>query len=279
MPGTNAKVRWEAMRTTYACALGWSALCAAGAVLWPAMPQPLEYHEFGDRRAWLGLANFLDVVSNLGFLAAGLLGLRVAARRATVFERASERGAYLVFFAGVLLTACGSSWYHLAPGNERLYWDRLPIAIAFLALVAAQIAERVSLRAGVRLLAPLVLLGVAAVVHWRATERAGAGNVIPYGILQGWAIALIVLLAWRQPSRYTHAREIYGVFAWYALAKVCELFDRQIYALGELVSGHTLKHLAAAVGVWLVARMLARRALVRTDAHGERAQPVREAVH
>lgn len=238
--------------------------CALAAGFWPAMPQPLEYHEFGDRRAWLGVPNFLDVVSNVGFLAAGLAGLWVTARRATVFEREGERAAYFVFFGGVLATAFGSGWYHLAPDNERLFWDRLPIAIAFLGLVAAQVSERVSLRAGVRLLAPLVALGIAAVVHWRATERAGEGNVIPYGIQQGWAIAAIVLLAWLQPSRYTRARDIYLVFGWYALAKLCELLDHAIYSAGQIVSGHTLKHLAAAVGVLLVSRMLARRELERT---------------
>jgi len=242
--------------------------CALAAAFWPAMPQPLDYHAFGDRRAWLGVPNALDVVSNLGFLAAGWAGLIVTARRATAFERASERAAYVVFFGGVVATAFGSSWYHLAPDNERLFWDRLPIAIAFLGLVSAQIAERVSLRAGVRLLAPLVSLGIVAVVHWRATERAGAGNVIPYGILQGWAIALIVLLACMQPSRYTRARDIHLVFAWYALAKVCELFDHEIYAAGELMSGHTLKHLAAAAGVWFASRMLARRELARPTAVG-----------
>jgi hypothetical protein len=45
-------------------------------------------------------------------------------------------------------------------------------------------------------------------------------------------------------------------------AKLFELFDKQIYALGGIVSGHTLKHLSAGLAflplVFLVRRMATR---------------------
>src|SRR5262249_40741620 len=112
-----------------------SALCLAAALLLPAMPQPLAYHEFADRRAYFGIANFLDVVSNVAFLLAGVAGLAVAVRARTRFQHLVERVPYAIFFAGMLLTAVGSAWYHLAPDNARLFWDRLPMTIAFTALV------------------------------------------------------------------------------------------------------------------------------------------------
>jgi hypothetical protein len=37
-----------------------------------------------------------------------------------------------VLFAGVTLSSLGSSYFHLAPDNARLMWDRLPMTIAFI---------------------------------------------------------------------------------------------------------------------------------------------------
>jgi hypothetical protein len=248
-----------ANRTWYIIAF--TAVCAAAALLLPAMPQPIDYHNFADRRAMLGVANFLDVASNIGFLLVGIAGLVVVFRPGTRFEFTSERWPYAVFFLGMLLTAAGSAYYHLAPDNERLFWDRLPMTIAFMSLVAAQVVDRISVRAGLALLVPMLLVGAASVVYWRATERAGVGNVLPYGMLQGYSAVILLLIALVRPSRYTRGHDIYWVFTAYAISKLLELLDRQFLALGNLVSGHTLKHLAAAVAGLVVCRMLMLRTL------------------
>lgn len=236
-----------------------TAVSVLAAFIFPAVPQPHGYHDFADRRMFHGVANALDVASNAGFLLAGLAGLWVTLRRVTCFAHASERVPYAVFFAGVLLTALGSAYYHLAPDNERLFWDRLPMTIAFMSLVAAQIGDRIDPRAGRALLLPMLAIGAASVVYWRATERAGTGNVVPYGILQAYSVAILLLIALWLPSRYTRGDDVYWVFACYVAAKVAETFDAPILALGDLVSGHTLKHLFAAGGAFLVCRMLALR--------------------
>jgi hypothetical protein len=238
---------------------GFTVLAVAAAILLPAVPQPLEYHDFADQRSMLGVTNFLDVASNAGFLLAGLAGLAVAMRRDTRFAHRAERWPYAVFFLGVVLTAAGSAYYHLAPDNERLFWDRLPMTIAFMSLIAAQVMERISLRAGLLLLVPMLGVGAASVVYWIATERAGAGNVIPYAALQAYAVAALLLIALTRPSDYTRGGDIYLVFACYVAAKLLEHFDREILGLGHWVSGHTLKHLAAALAALVVARMLLLR--------------------
>ena len=246
--------------TRYIIAL--TVLAVAAALLLPAMPQPLDYHDFADGRTLFGIPNFLNVVSNLGFLFAGIAGLAVVLRRQTCFASGAERLPYAIFFLGVLLTAAGSGYYHLEPNNERLFWDRLPMTIAFMGLIAAQVADRISVRAGLALLLPLLLVGAASVVYWRATERAGAGNVLPYAILQGYSTVILLLFAWLHPSRYTRGNDIYWVFAWYVVAKVLELLDAQVFVLtGHTVSGHTLKHLAAAASALVVCNMLLRRTL------------------
>ena len=252
-PGTNPN------RTRFIIAF--TLVCIAAALLLPAVPQPLGYHAFADHREMLGVGNFFDVASNVGFLLAGIAGLVVVMRPRTCFEHGSERWPYAVFFVGMLLTALGSSYYHLAPDNERLFWDRLPMTIAFMALVAAQVVDRIDIRAGLALLLPMLLVGAASVVYWRATERAGDGNVLPYAILQAYTVVILLLIALLQPSRYSRGGDIYWVFAAYVIAKLLELFDVTVMDVGHVVSGHTLKHLAAAAAGLIVARMLLLRTL------------------
>lgn len=240
---------------------GFTLLALLAALLLPAMPQPASYHDFADHRAMVSIANFLDVASNLAFVLAGLAGLAVVLRPRTLFVHPVERLPYAIFFIGIVLTGIGSAYYHLVPDNERLYWDRLPMTIAFMSLLAAQVVDRIDTRLGIGLLVPMLLVGAASVVYWRATERAGAGNVIPYAVLQGYSTIVLLLLARLHPSRYTHGNDLYWVFAGYVLAKVFEALDRPIYELGHVISGHSLKHLAAAVAGLFVARMLFRRGL------------------
>ena len=255
--------------------VGMKVVAIAAALLIPAMPQPVAYHDFADHRDVLGIHNFLDVASNAGFLIVGVLGLVVASGRRAQFEYSVERWPYVIFFIGVTLTAAGSAYYHLAPDNETLFWDRLPMTIAFMALVCSQIVDRISIRVGLALLLPMLLLGVASVVYWRITERAGAGNVVPYGVLQGYSVFILLLMAVLKPSRYTRGAILYWVFAWYVLSKILETYDVKVLEWTHVVSGHTLKHLAAAaagIAVWV---MLTHRTLIAPEPHPV-AQPHRK---
>ena len=138
------------------------------------------------------------------------------------------------------------------------------MTIAFMGLVASQIVDRIDIRAGLALLVPMLLIGAASVIYWRITERAGVGNVLPYGILQGYSVIIVLLLAALSPSRYTRGNDLYWVFGWYVLSKILETFDAQVLDLGGVVSGHTLKHLAAALAGYTVCYMLMRRTLKET---------------
>jgi hypothetical protein len=127
--------------------------------LFPAIPQSETYHNFADKRALLGIPNCLNVVSNVFFLFVGAWGLRTVFRRAQFPDR-RERWPYAMFFIGVTLTAFGSSWYHLNPNDAALVWDRIPMTIGFLSLVAAILAERISVPAGLWLLVPMIAFGL-----------------------------------------------------------------------------------------------------------------------
>ncbi|HET7134028.1 MAG TPA: alkaline phytoceramidase, partial [Gammaproteobacteria bacterium] len=170
----------------------------------------------------------------------------------------AQKRAYALCFAAVALAGVGSTWFHLAPDAGRLAWDRLPIALGFMALLAAVIGERVSTTAGRNALAPLLVAAAASVLYWRWSMLYGTENIVPYAVVQYGGLAAIVALAMLR-SRYTRGGDLLVVAAIYAAAKIFEMLDGQIYALGTFVSGHTLKHLLAALAVCWLVRMLQLR--------------------
>ena len=226
----------------------------------PTFPQPPAYHRFADARALFDVPNFLNVASNAPFLVVAALGLGLLLRPGPgAFSARSERLPYAVFFLALAATSFGSAYYHLAPDNARLFWDRLPMSVGFAALVAAVLGERWDAKAGLRLLAPLVAAGAATVLWWRFSEAGGAENALPYFAFQAWAILAVVLLMLFFPPKYTRSAYLFSAVALYGAALTAELLDRHLFALGQIVSGHTLKHLLAALAVYQVVRMLRTR--------------------
>ena len=261
MNGGPVKARAYGLRVALlvAAAVG----CALAAVLLPPFAQPQSYHHFADTRTILGIANAFDALSSVPMLLVGIAGLVLVGRgRRGMFADPAERWAYAVFFAGAAFTGIGSTYYHLAPDDARLVWDRLPMTVVFTSLLAAIIAERVDTKAGVRLVAPVVTLGIASVVYWRWSTTAGAGNIVPYVVTQLGSFVLAALRVALFPSHYTHAGRLTTAVALYVVAKLAELLDAWLYSLGHLVSGHTLKHLLAACALYQVLRMLRERSTV-----------------
>jgi len=228
------------------------------------IPQDPDYHRLADTRAFFGIPNFNDVMSNAGFALVGVLGLIAVAgaSRHVLFVRLVDARPYLVFFAGVALVSLGSAWYHWAPSSERLLWDRLPMSIAFMAFAAAVIADRIHARAGnTWLLLVLITLGLSSLLYWHYTEQLGQGDLRFYAFVQFYPVILLPVVLWLFPEyRYIAGRYVAWVFAWYGLSKVLEHFDGQVFGmLGYTISGHTLKHLAAAASALVVLRMLSAR--------------------
>jgi hypothetical protein len=205
----------------------------------PRVTQDPRYHQFADQRTLVtGIPNTLNVVSNVAFLAVGIVGLAIVRRRAA-------GAAAATFFLGTLATFLGSSWYHLTPGDGRLVYDRLGMIICFAAVVAMLLDERLGV--DVRILPLLLLAGITSIFWWRLT-----GDLRPYGFVQFFPMLLIILLLLFTKPRFTHTWTIGALAGLYAVAKALELADAPIYrALG--VSGHTLKHLVAGAATGMVA--------------------------
>ena len=227
------------------------------------IPQTEAYHNFADQRMMLGVPNCLDVVSNVLFLFVGALGilqiLLGGQDGAINFIDSRERWPWLMFFAAVAITAFGSAYYHLNPNDHTLVWDRLPMAIGFMALLAAVISERINVAIGLWLLGPLAVCGAASVFWWSITQARGDGDLRPYALVQfGSVVVLLFALALYSP-RYTRGADFILSFVIYGIAKVFEAADHPIYALGHIVSGHMLKHIAAAISAYWLLRMLQMR--------------------
>jgi hypothetical protein len=233
----------------------------------PPFPQSVEYHDFADQRMLWNIPHAFNVVSNVPFILFGLMGviwLLSPAGRAPDrhFLHVWEWWAALILFACVTLTGVGSTYYHANPNNDTLYWDRLPLTVVFMTFFVMVLAERVGPMLGPWLLVPCVGFGIFGVTYWHWTELRGAGDVRVYALVQFVPLLLLPIVLLLLPARYTGTSGLWGVLAWYGLAKVLELLDRAIYANSGLVSGHTLKHLVAALGgLWLLLLLRSRRPL------------------
>lgn len=229
----------------------------------PPIPLGSSYHDFADKRAILGIPNGLDVLSNLPFVFVGVWGVAWLFLKSTAaaFTDPRERLPYIVFFAGVALTGVGSFWYHLSPGDSRLPWDLLPMTCSFMSIVVGLVMERINVRAGLSIFLPLLLLGMASVAYWDFT-----GDYRFYLFVQFFPPILLAAIILLFPPKYTHSDLLLVAFIFYVAAKLFEVYDSQIYALGGIVSGHSLKHVTAALSCfWILLVLIKRRAIGRTS--------------
>lgn len=245
-----------------ALVLGLLVVVLAGlAWMLPPIAQPPAYHDFADQRACWGLPRCLDTASNALFVLAGALGLRFTLRQGVWRDR-REAWPYGLFFLAMILVGFGSGYYHLAPDNKRLLWDRLAMMLALMAWFAAVVCERVGPRVGLRLLPLVVAAGLGSAAWWGWSEARGMGDLRFYLLLQLYPVLLVPLLLRLYSPRYSGERSILAVVGLYLLALLFDLGDRRVFALtGGWVSGHTVKHAVAALAMVAVLLHLRRRCI------------------
>lgn len=213
--------------------------------------QNLVYHDFGDRRAFFGIPNFFDVVTNISFLLVGMAGINFCmGSRSPGF-----RMAWITFFAGVAMVSAGSGYYHWNPTNDTLVWDRLPMTVAFMGLFAALMTEYVGAGWGRSLLVPAVLAGLFSVYYWHWFDDLRFYVWIQFAPL----LTIPFLMVLFRPA-YSRQWLLMVAFACYFLAKILEAYDREVFAFTQsLFSGHSSKHLLAALGCLSILVMLKTR--------------------
>jgi hypothetical protein len=226
------------------------AVSIIGLFLLPPITQNQNYHDFADQRTILGIPYFWNVVSNLPFIAVGAAGL-------LQFRRDP---AIAALFLGILMTGFGSAYYHLDPNDRTLFWDRLPMTIGFMAILSIAIEERLDAKAGAILLWPLIAVGVCSLLLWRWT-----GDLRLYGWVQFFPCVAVPALFLLFSPKYSGTSYWLIAAALYALAKLFEFYDRAIYSFGSILSGHTLKHIAAAAACFAILRYFQKRQLIRIE--------------
>jgi len=203
-----------------------------------------DVHFYADQRSFLGIPNFFNVITTVLFLILGVMGLwKIGHQRKTFL-----RTVWLIFFMATIGIALGSGYYHLDPSDQRLFWDRLSISTAFMALLAGVLTERISLNIAKNVVPFLLLAGMGSIFYWGST-----GDLRFYLLMQYFPIISLPLLCFCFPKKGD--KYIYGVVIFYLLAKGVEIYDMQIFSFThQMVSGLTLKQLLAAVGVYFVYR-------------------------
>jgi len=208
------------------------------------IPQRQTYHDFADQRTWFEISNSLDVLTNIPFCLVGLLGIAVLQHNRQ-FESPVFR-MYLTFFVSVFLTGLGSAYYHLYPSDSTLVWDRLPLSIAVMSFLSLVFAERVNLELGQKLFHWLVVAGVCSVVYW-----VWLGDLRLYILVQFGSILVMPFILWRYKG--SNSGVLWTALNFYVAAKIFEYMDEQIYQYStELISGHSLKHIAASLSTFMV---------------------------
>jgi len=249
---TSPVARSRVRRQAWALAAVALVLFALLRVVLGPLPQLASYHDLADTRRLGPIARAGDVLTNLAILAAGLWGATLGPR---LRADADERLAWRALVAATIATALGSAWYHLAPSDATLVWDRLPMALVMASLLALVLADRVDARFAREALLPFGAVGVASVAWWAAS-----GDLTLYAVVRvGTGAAIVVLLILR-PGRTRGAGWLWSAVALDVAMTLVERYDRAVWmATGELASGHNVKHLLAGtvlacVFAWLTHR-------------------------
>ncbi|MBR7801587.1 hypothetical protein [Undibacterium fentianense] len=217
-----------------------------------------SYHAFADARVLWGLPNAIDVLSNLGFaLVAGVViaNHRTITRQLIAHWHPAD-AAYLFFAVSILVTTIGSGFYHLAPNDGRLFWDRLPIALACASLIAAVRLDQFHPPSTARMVVELsvgCVLALLSVIWWKYTGdlRLYLGlQVVAIFVIPGWQTLAISPTSCQMQRRRAYAFAI----VLYVLAKIAEVLDTQIFHSLVWISGHSIKHLLASLAAALIVR-------------------------
>ncbi len=209
------------------------------------------YHDFADQRSFLGIPNLMNVLSNVPFLIVGFFGLAYAWSR----KQVEAPYSWIVFFFGVALVSFGSAYYHWEPNNHTLIWDRLPMTIGFMGIFIGLLSEFINNKIEKYLLIPALITGIVSVVYWHYFDDLRFYYWIQLVPLLAIPTSIILFKA-----KYSHSIYMIWALVAYIMAKFTEKFDHEIFEnMGGNISGHTIKHLLAAVGIYWIFLMLKKR--------------------
>jgi len=220
------------------------------------IPQDLEYHDFADTRNYFGIPNFWNVASNIPMFFLGIFGIAFSVKTWNSNPGLVSKLIPLLLSIGILGAFFGSSYYHWAPDNNSLVWDRLPMTLMFMPLFALLIYDFIGRRAGEVAFYLLIPIGILSIFYWQYSESIGQGDLRLYVFVQFFPIIIVPFIIWLFPKQRTYIKYIIYILVWYILAKLAEQFDDIIFDSLQFWSGHTIKHLLASVALFYILLLL-----------------------
>ncbi|WP_034061702.1 ceramidase domain-containing protein [Lacinutrix jangbogonensis] len=210
--------------------------------------QSQSYHDFSDAKTFFKMNNFWNVISNLPFFIVGFLGIY------NIKLITEKKLQYVMFFSSILFVSIGSTYYHLNPNNYTLIFDRLPMTLLFMALSSIIISEFINDKIGKKFLLPMLLLGLFSVLYWVFFE-----DLSLYVFIQFYPMLVIPIVLVCFKSSYTHAYGYWLLLAFYIIAKGCEYYDVELFTKLKVISGHSIKHIMSAMGLYVLYRVYIKR--------------------
>jgi hypothetical protein len=216
--------------------------------------QDPAFHNFADGREIASIPNFWNVISNIPFLVIGTAGLWMS-----VNSRPNDAGRTpgpncIIFFSGIFLTGIGSAYYHLAPNNSTLIWDRMPMTIAFMSFFSLLIEQLIDERFGKKMLWPALMIALLSIIYW-----VWKGDLRVYVLVQFLPMLLTPLILLMFPAGKIKTY-FWLVLVAYAAAKIFEAADVSVYNTIK-ISGHTIKHFFAALAPLFLMLAIRKRIL------------------
>ncbi len=219
--------------------------------------QDAAYHQFADQRFILGIPNFWNVASNLPMLFIGAYCIWHSFANWSNRSVGIVRWIPMLLSIGIFAAFFGSAYYHWAPDNFTLVWDRLPMTLMFMPLLALLVFDYIGEKQGRIAFFIAIPLGIFSVLHWHFTEMAGHGDLRFYAFVQFFPMVVVPFLLILLPGKVAYTKYIYLILGWYILAKLAEYFDVEIFATLGFWSGHTIKHLLGSVSLFYILKLIA----------------------
>ena len=185
---------------------------------------PQSYHKFIDNRTISGIPNFMNIVSNLAI-----------ALPAFYLMKKQKKISFLSI--NILLLAITSAIYHMNPNDNTIFLDMLFVmsinTVVFSYFVNKQVGNFI------------FILGILSVFYWKKYD-----DLRFYEFLKIAIPVYAIFMLYKNP-KVNHY--IFPVIILTILIRVSEYNDKEIYKLtGGIISGHSLKHIFAALDIYLI---------------------------
>jgi len=220
------------------------------------LTQSQDYHQFAEQRFIGHIPHFGDVLSNLSFIIVGVL-LLVESRQWNYVELyKGQKTLFKALAYSSIALGFGSGYYHWAPTDYTLAWDRATMVLGFAIIfydscVRYDIFGKKKVCQGTTI-STITFLGT--VIFWMISNR-----LEPYVFVQFFTMFVLVILAIKN-YKEVPSKHLFNMFIWYALAKLFENQDKLIFMMsGDLMSGHTLKHIAYAMALYCFGKDMLKR--------------------